>query len=95
VVVRFSDAEFVLVRERAGLAGFAVGAWIGQASIETVELGTSRSIGLPDLLRLHADITLVAQLAGDDVEAEQVALLLGRLDAAVDLVVAELERRRR
>jgi hypothetical protein len=47
------------------------------------------------LLRLHADVVLAGQVAGSDgVEvAERVAGLLVRLDAAVDLVVAEFERR--
>ena len=92
--MRFSSAELGLVRERAALAGLAVGAWIGQAAIEAADRGTSTSIALPDLLRLHADVALAGQVAGSDgVEvAERVACLLARLDAAIDLVVAELER---
>ncbi|WP_344722870.1 hypothetical protein [Pseudonocardia yunnanensis] len=93
-VVRFSSAELGLVRERAALAGLAVGAWIGQTAIEAAEGGTSTSIGLPDLLLLHADVVLAGQLAGPDAPevAERVACLLARLDAAIDLVVAEFER---
>src|SRR4051794_27816633 len=49
VVVRFSSAELGLVRDRAALAGLAVGAWVGQAAIDAAEGSTSRSIGLPDL----------------------------------------------
>ncbi|GAA3040650.1 hypothetical protein GCM10010464_00230 [Pseudonocardia yunnanensis] len=58
------------------------------------ERGTITSIGLPDLLRLHADVTLAAQMAGSHtVEvAERVACLLARLDVVIDLVVAEFER---
>jgi hypothetical protein len=97
VVVRFSSAELGLVRERAALAGLAVGAWIGQVAIEAAERGTSTSVGLPDLLRLHADVALAGQVAGSDaVEvAERVACLLTRLDAAIDLVVGEFERDQR
>jgi len=54
VVVRLSSAELGLVRDRAALAGLAVGARVGQAAIAAAECGTSASIGLPDLLRLHA-----------------------------------------
>jgi hypothetical protein len=75
------------------LLAFAVGAWIGNAAIEAAERGTSTSIELPDLLRLHADVSLAGQVAGSDgVEvAEHVAGLLARLDAAIDLVVAKFE----
>jgi hypothetical protein len=93
VVVRFSDAELVVVRERAGLAGLAVGAWIGQTAIEAAERGTSTSAGLPDLLRLHADVVLIAHLSGADVAvSESVGHLLARLDAAIDLAVSAIER---
>jgi len=93
VVVRFSDAELGLVRERATLAGLAVGAWIGQMAIEAAEGGATSSAGLPDLLRLHADVALVAQLSGaNEAFSERVAHLLARLDAAIDLAVSELER---
>jgi hypothetical protein len=92
-VVRFSDAELVLVRERATLAGLAVGAWIGHTAIEAAERGMSTSAGLPDLLRLHADVALIASLSGaDEAVSEIVGHLLARLDAAIDLVVAEIER---
>ena len=77
VVVRFSSAELGLVREHAALAGLAVGAWIGQAVIKTAERGTSTSVELPDLLRLHADVAFAGQMAGSygvDV-AERVAHL--------------------
>lgn len=94
VVVRFSSAELGLVRERAALAGLAVGAWIGQAAIDAAEGSTSRSIGLPDLLRLHADVALARQVLGSGgVEVtDRMACLLARLDAAIDVVVTEFER---
>ncbi|WP_433274031.1 hypothetical protein ACQPZA_24195 [Pseudonocardia xinjiangensis] len=93
MVVRFSDAELVVVRERATLAGLAVGAWIGQTAIDAAEGGASSSVELPDLLRLHADVALVAHMAGADAAvSERVAHLLARLDAAIDLAVSELER---
>jgi len=94
VVVRFSSAELGLVRDCAALADLAVGAWVGQVAIDAAEGGTGASIGLPDLLRLHADVALAGQMAGSaGVEAaERVACLLARLDVAIDLVVAELER---
>jgi hypothetical protein len=91
--VRFSDAELVLVQERAALAGLAVGAWIGQTVLDVAQRGDVVSLGLPDLLRLHADVVLVkrAASAGGVVGAE-VGGLLARLDAVVDVVVAEFER---
>ncbi len=95
MVVRFSDAELVVVRERAALNGLAVGAWIGQ-TVSTSRAGRRPPLGLPDLVRLHADVVGLerAALAGG-VAAAQVAHLLARLDVAVDAVVAEFERRRR
>ncbi|TQM11006.1 hypothetical protein FB558_3536 [Pseudonocardia kunmingensis] len=95
--MRFSDAELVLVQERAALAGLAVGAWIGQTVLDVAQRGdVVVSLGLPDLLRLHADVVLVerAASAGGVVDA-QVGRLLARLDAVVDVVVAELDRARR
>jgi hypothetical protein len=96
VVLRFSDAELVLVQERAALAGLAVGAWIGQTVLDVAQRGDVVSLRLPDLLRLHADVVLVerAASAGGVVDA-QVGHLLARLDAVVDVVVAELDRGRR
>lgn len=96
VVVRFSDEELVLVRERATLAGLAVGAWIGQLVLGAAQDGPGPAAGLPDLLRLHVDVVLAerAAVAGGVGHAE-VAGLLARLDAAIDAVVAELERGRR
>ncbi len=88
VVLRFSDAELELVRERARLAGMAVGAWIGQVALDVAR--GSDAVGLPDLLRLHADVVAVERAAaasGGD-HAKQVVGLLARLDAVIDLVVA-------
>jgi hypothetical protein len=96
VVVRFSDAELSAVRERAALAGLAVGAWIGQTVLEVARRGEAPPAELPDLLRLHADAVLVQQAATGDVGAdEEVRRLLARLDAVIDVVVAEFERGRR
>jgi len=95
VVVRFSDVELALVAERAELAGLAVGAWIGATAVEAARAGGG-SVGLPDLLRLHADVASVGSAAGVvGVGRDQVVVLLARLDAAVDAVVAEIERSRR
>ncbi|MDN5751313.1 MAG: hypothetical protein L0H64_22890 [Pseudonocardia sp.] len=95
IVVRFSDAELVVVRERAGLAGLAVGAWVGQTVLGVAKRGSDIVVGLPDLLRLHADVVSVER-AARAVGAEQVnvAQMLVRLDAAVDAVVADLDRPR-
>lgn len=96
MVVRFSDAELALVQERAALAGLTVGAWIGQTVLDVAQRGDVVSLGLPDLLRLHADVVLVerAASAGEAVDA-QIGRLLARLDAVVDVVLAEFERARR
>ena len=86
-----------MVRERAALAGLAVGAWIGQTVLDAAERGWTAAASPSDLLRLHADVVLLgrtAAAAGIAVE-EQVHVLLVRLDAAVDVVVSELERGRR
>lgn len=96
VLVRFSEAELALARERAELAGLAVGAWVGQTVTEVACHGAESLPGLPDLLRLHADVLALERAAGaTGVVHEQVAELLIRLDAAVDAVVAELGRARR
>jgi len=52
------------------------------------------SVGLPDLLRLHCDVVRLEQatLSADDAAIRG---LMQRLDAAVDAVVAELDRGRR
>lgn len=94
VVLRFSDAELVVVRERAGLAGLAVGAWIGQTVLDVVQRGEVASLELPDMLRLHADVVAVGRLAaaGGVVDA-RVGCLLARINEVVDSVVAEIERR--
>lgn len=95
-MVRFSEAELVLVQERAALAGLAVGAWIGQTVLDVAQGGDVMSLGLPDPLRLRADVLLVERAASADgvVDAE-VGRLLAQLDAVLDAVVAEFERDRR
>ena len=86
-----------MVRERAALAWLAVGAWIGQTVLDAAERGGAAGAAPPDLLRLHADVVLLGQTAaaGGVAVTEQVRVLLVRLDAAVDVVVGELERGRR
>lgn len=93
--MRFSDEEWELVAGRAGDAGLAIGAWIGQIAVEGAA-GHVGSVDLPDLIRLHADILRVEDLLGDD-ESDRPVLreLIDRLDAAVDAVVAEIEGGRR
>lgn len=71
------------MRERADLAGMAVGAWVGEVAV-----GAAEGVGLVDLLRLHADVVAAGE-AG--VAAADVARLLKRLDEAVDVVVAAAE----
>lgn len=99
LVVRFTEEEFAAVRARAELAGLAVGAWIGQTALDAAGETQHSAVGLPDLLRLHADVLLVAQRFGDgqlggtgaDVAdgggRERVADLLERLDGVIDAVV--------
>lgn len=65
LVVRFTEEEFAAVRVRAELAGLAVGAWIGQTALDATTGSQHGVVGLPDLLRLHADVLLVAQQLGD------------------------------
>lgn len=94
--MRFSDTELALARERAALAGLALGAWIGQTAIGVALHGSETVLGLPDLLRLHADVVAVERAArATGAGFDEVAELLGRLDAAVDAVVVELDRARR
>lgn len=89
MVLRFSDAEFDVVRRRAALAGLAVGAWIGQTAIDAAERGENVRLDLPDLLRLHADVVLFERAASERADlGEQVLRLLARLDSVVDVVVA-------
>lgn len=64
VVVRYSEEEFEIVAARARLARLAVGAWLGQTALDAAQGDQRGVVGLPDLLRLHADITLVARLLG-------------------------------
>ena len=86
MVVRFTQAEFDTVRDRAGLAGLSVGAWIGVSVLASAN-PAEYVVGLPDLLRLHADVA--AMRLGSVGEGERARLdeLLTRLDAAVDIVV--------
>ncbi|MBW0108395.1 hypothetical protein I4I84_06545 [Pseudonocardia sp. KRD-182] len=91
-----SDAELVVVRERAALAGLAVGAWVGQTVLAVAMGGSDAVVGLPDLLRLHADAVSVERAArAGGARPEDVMEMLVRLDAAVDAVVAELGRAHR
>lgn len=94
VVVRFTDAELERVDESAALAGLAVGAWIGATAVEVARSGGS-AVGLPDLLRLHADVLLIERAS---VEAgggqADVLVMLERLDAAVDAVVTDVGQAR-
>lgn len=89
VVVRFSEAELEVIRERAALAGLAVGAWIGETVLGVATRGADATVGLLDLLRLHADVVAVAGVAGT--RHADVAKLLVRLDTAIDAVVAAVE----
>ena len=94
--MRFSAEELDAVRARAALAGFAVGAWIGQAAVDTAGGRGSVAAGLPDLLRLHADVVRTQQMAAaSGVEMARVEGLLLRLDAVIDVVTSEFERGRR
>lgn len=88
--MRFSDEEWERVTKRAAMAELAVGAWIGQVSVEAAE-GRGSAAGLPDLLCLHTDVQRLQSVAA----ADELAALVRRLDVAVDAVVAEIERGRR
>ena len=104
LVVRFTEEEFAAVRVRAELAGLAVGAWIGQTALVAATGSQHGVVGLPDLLRLHADVLLVAQRLGDgrpesaerDVDqcagtdGDRAVELLDRLDGVIDDVVASV-----
>ncbi|MFC4951026.1 plasmid mobilization protein [Pseudonocardia sp. GCM10023141] len=98
VVVRFSDEELAAVRERAALSGLAVGAWIGQIVLDVATGGAQIAVGLPDLVRLHADVVALRHADGhrSELDDEQIEHLLDRLTSAIDVVVAEqLAGRRR
>lgn len=86
MLLRFSEEEYALARARAELTGMAVGAWMGEAVLDAAR-GGHRAAGLPDLLRLHADVTLAAGLLDGGERADAAAELLGRLDHAVDSAV--------
>lgn len=91
--MRFSDTELELVGETAGLAGLAVGAWVGATAVEVARTGGLTAVGLPDLL--HADVLVIERAAAQaGVDGAEVLGLLARLDAAVDAVVAEVGRAR-
>ncbi len=90
-MVRFSDAELAVVRDRAASAGLAVGAWIGQTVLD--DAGRSGSVwALPDLLRLHADV--VALERAGIVDRGRLDQLLVRLEAVVETAAAEFVARR-
>ncbi|MGD9990526.1 hypothetical protein [Pseudonocardia sp.] len=93
--MRFSESELRAVRERAALAGLAVGAWIGETVLNVARRGEVSVVELPDLLRLHADVVQLQQAATGDVGTDQqIRRLLTRLDAVIDVVTAEFERGR-
>ncbi|WP_300007387.1 hypothetical protein [Pseudonocardia sp.] len=95
-MVRFSDAELVVVRGRAAVAGLAIGAWIGQTVLVAAARGSDTAVGLPDLVRLHADVVGVQRAASvASVGQADIVQMLARLDAAIDAVVSELGRSRR
>jgi hypothetical protein len=89
--VRFSDAEWVLVRDCAALAGAAVGAWLGELAVTAADPSVG-AIGLQDLLRLHADVVVLEQAAmhangglerGDQLDLLSAHLAPARLRASV------------
>jgi hypothetical protein len=92
VVVRFSDAELVVVRERAASAGLAVGAWIGQTVLDDARPGSGSVWALPDLLRLHADVVAVERASV--VDRGRLDEMLVRLEAVVEVAAAEFEAHR-
>ncbi len=67
-----------------------MGAWIGATAVDVARSG-GLAVGLPDLLRLHAD-ALTLERAG--VDRTEVRALLSRLEAAVDVVVDAVDRAR-
>ena len=74
--------ELDVVRDRAALAGMALGAWIGQVAVDAA--GGRQQGQLRDLLRLHAD---VLALVGEGPDEARRALLV-RLESAIDELVA-------
>lgn len=94
--MRFSDGELVLVRDRAVMAGLAVGAWIGETVLGVATRGADNPVGLLDLVRLHADVVAIERAARTSgTRPEDVEEMLVRLDAAIDAVVAASDRARR
>lgn len=94
VAVRFSDSELEAIRARAALAELAVAAWIGQVAAAVASGELDGPAGLPDLLRLHADVVVLERVvaATDAQVGDRVVAMLVRLDDAIDAVVAEMGR---
>lgn len=78
VVVRFSEDEHADIVAAAGLAGLAVGAWVGERASTTGVDPTAA------LMRLHADVTALSRTDSGSVAGDRVAALLDRIDAALD-----------
>jgi hypothetical protein len=93
-VVRFSDTELETIRARAALAELAVAAWIGPAAAALASGELAGPAGLPDLLRLHADVVLLERVgaAADAQVGDRVAAMLVRLDNTIDAAIAEMGR---
>ncbi|MGH3613639.1 MAG: hypothetical protein ACRDRK_13820 [Pseudonocardia sp.] len=78
------------------MTGLAVGAWVGHVVLGVATHGSDSAVGLRDLVRLHADVVAIGHLAtAAGVSPADIAEMLARLDAAIDAVVAELDRARR
>lgn len=102
VVLRFADDEYRVVEAAATAEGLAVGAWLGTIALRVLaEPGDERGgadvgvvVGLPELMRLHADVVALSAQGGDDVTVAA-RRLLGRIDRVVDLLVQQADRRTR
>ncbi|MCX6462667.1 MAG: hypothetical protein NTW05_03590 [Pseudonocardiales bacterium] len=85
-MLRLSEEEFALVRDRAESAGMAVGAWVAELALGACRGGV-RAGGVPDLVRLHADVVAAGRLEPDGEQSARVAELLDRLDDAIDAAI--------
>ena len=102
MVLRFSEDEYRVVEAAANADGLAVGAWLGTIALRVLaepgdDMGCADVrvvVGLPELMRLHADVVALSAQGGADVTVAA-RRLLGRIDRVVDLLVQQADRRHR
>jgi hypothetical protein len=101
ILVRLTDEEFEDIRRTAETAGLALGAWVGETVVRSIDreewaLGVSRSEVVRQLVRLRLDVAFVLQVVtelggegGPAAVTRPLDAVLGRLDELVDRAVDE------